>query len=351
MSNNESACNRFWSGEFVWDGRQLLRNTQWIENLDSGDIAELSAAIETLIRDQKQISSLSRTDLDFQRLGKRLERIEHSILSGRGFTLIKGLPAQQWTDEQLTLAYWLIGIFLGTPVSQNADGHLLGHVINTSPEVEAGTRIYRTNRAQPFHSDSCDIVGLLCLQTARTGGESSVASSGAIYNHLLETQPETIQTLHGEFHCDRYGEIPAGKQPSYKVRIFNKLDGQLVCCGMDPDIRSAQRLDEVPDLETQQTRALDSFQQSASELALNMHLERGDIQLVNNHVVVHARTAFEDYDARERRRHLVRLWLSSDKGRRLPEFLEERWGNIEPGSKRGGIFVDGVSPTVPMMPE
>jgi hypothetical protein len=267
------------------------------------------------------------------------------ILDGKGFAVLRGLP-DDWSDEKLIRTYWGIGRWLGDPVSQNAQGHLLGHVIDRRSSPSAGIRIYQTNQAQPFHSDSCDIVGLLCLRKAKKGGASSIASSTAIHNKLLSTDIEALQTLYGEFQCDRYGEIPEGKQPSYTVHVFNHIEEKCVCCGMDPDIRSAQRLETVTPLTQKQVDALDRFQTIAQDLALNMSLQRGDIQLLNNHVVVHAREQFQDDELLDKRRYLVRLWLSTPDGRALPAFMKERWGNIDAGTLRGGIRVPGVTPTV-----
>lgn len=334
----------------VWDRDSLAADDSWVVQLSAQDIAEVDNAITGSSQSTKPIGSLTRDDFPFGKFGERLLTIQNELLNGRGFTLLRGLPADHWTDEKLIRAYWGIGAWIGDPVSQNAKAHLLGHVIDQRASRSGDTRIYQTNRAQPFHSDSCDLVGLLCLRTAKQGGASSVASSAAIHNELLNTDPQALDQLYGSFQCDRYGEIPEGKLPYYPVHIFNEVDKQLVCCGMDPDIRSAQRLQDVTPLTTEQTHALNKFQHTANRLCLNMSLQRGDIQLINNLVAVHAREQFVDHSEAERRRYLIRLWLSSKHGRRLPEFLKERWGDIEVGNVRGGIKVPGAIPVVHIDP-
>ena len=328
----------------------MASNDDWIAQLSEQEIDEIRSAVSSTVKSGKPIGSLTRSDFPFQMFGERLQALQSDLLDGKGFTLLRGLPASQWSDEELVRAYWGIGAWIGDVVSQNAKAHLLGHVIDQRAVRRGDTRIYQTNQAQPFHSDSCDIVGLLCLRTAKQGGESSIASSAAIHNQLLDTQPEALDQLYGPFYCDRYGEIPEGKLPYYPVQVFNNVDEQLVCCGMDPDIRSAQRLKGVTPLTTEQLRALDFFQQTARALCLRMSLQRGDIQLVNNLVAVHAREQFVDHSEPHQRRYLVRLWLSSKYGRRLPEFLKERWGNIDVGSVRGGIKVPGADPVVHLDP-
>jgi len=318
----------------------------WVVRLNDQELADIRAAVDASKSSGKSIGKLTQDDFPFNVLSQRLLALRDDVLDGRGFAVVRGLPGNLWSDEDLIRAYWGIGSWFGDPVSQNAQAHLLGHVIDQRSDSSAGTRIYQTNRAQPFHSDSCDIVGLLCLRSAKNGGASSIASSPAIHNTLLDECPDALDTLYGEFQCDRYGEIPQGKQSHYAVHVFNEVNGQFVCCGMDPDIRSAQRLDGVGSLSTEKTRALDAFQQVARRLSLKMSLERGDIQFVNNHTVVHAREQFEDYAELDKRRYLIRLWLSSPLGRTLPKFLAERWGNIEVGTVRGGIKVPGATPVV-----
>jgi hypothetical protein len=348
MSNNMNATEAGiapWTGAAVWDKSSFSHDDQWLITLSPDEIADIDSVIKQSMLSSKPIGELSKNDFGFTTFAQRLLELRADILNGKGFSVLRGLP-DHWSDEKLIRTYWGVGRWLGDPVSQNAQGHLLGHVIDRRSSPTAGTRIYQTNQAQPFHSDSCDIVGLLCLRKAKEGGASSIASSTAIHNKMLSTDIEALQTLYGEFQCDRYGEIPDGKQPSYAVRVFNDVEGKCVCCGMDPDIRSAQRLDTVTALTQKQNDALDRFQAIAQDLALNMSLQRGDIQLLNNHVVVHAREQFHDDELLGNRRYLVRLWLSASNGRKLPAFMKERWGNIEVGSLRGGINVSGVTPTV-----
>lgn len=336
----------------VWDGRDTDKNDDWIARLDNTDIASIRTAVEVTKSSNTPVGALTRDDFGFGNFGNKLLWIRDEILSGAGYSLVRGLnESNSWSNEDLIRAYWGIGCWLGDAVSQNAKAHLLGHVIDQRINKASGTRIYQTNQAQPFHSDSCDIVGLLCLRVAQYGGASSIASSSAIHNDLLDNNPQALDTLYGNFQCDRYGEIPEGKHAHYSVRVFNEVNHQLVCCGMDPDIRSAQRLDDVQPLSDAQSNALDAFQATARKLALNMSLQRGDMQFVNNHIVVHARSEFQDYEEPDRRRYLIRLWLSSRQGRTLPEFLAERWGNIEPGTIRGGISVPGSTPAVHLNPD
>lgn len=339
-----------WEGPEVWTAADYASDDFWILQLEEADIEEIGKAVREGREQGLQTVDLTRDSFPLPRLGEVFARAQVTLLRGRGFVLLRGLPVSDWPLEDLARAYWGIGRWFGDPVPQNGRGHLLGHIIDLRRDGGPGQRIYQTNRAQPFHSDSCDIVGLLCLRTARIGGESAIASAAAAHNRLLETDPEALAQLREPFYCDRYDEIPEGKAPYYEARIMNRYGRYLTCCGMDPDIRSAQRLPEVPRLTTMQTRALDALQGACRDVALNMVLQAGDIQLVQNHTVMHARGTFEDDEDPDKRRYLLRLWLSAPNGRPLPEFLGERWGNIQVGTVRGGIYAKGATPTLSLDP-
>lgn len=339
-----------WEGPEVWTGRDYASDDSWILRLSEPDIDEIGKAVRAGRDRGLRVEDLTRETFPLPRLGDVFARAQSTLLRGRGFIVLRGLPVSAWPLDDLVRAYWGIGRWFGDPVPQNGRGHLLGHVIDLRRDGGPAQRIYQTNRAQPFHSDSCDIVGLLCLRAARSGGESAIASAAAAYNRLRETDPGSLALLCETFHCDRYDEIPEGKAPFYEVRIMNRCEQYLTCCGMDPDIRSAQRLPEVPRLTPQQTRALDALQGVCRDIALKMIFEPGDIQLIHNHVVLHARGAFEDHNDPDERRYLLRLWLSAPNGRPLPAFLGERWGNIQVGTVRGGIYVKGVTPTLSLDP-
>ncbi len=339
-----------WSGAGLWTGAELVHDSTFITTLNDQQVAEIEAAVEQTKARGLAIEEISSADFPLPGLGMVLQDLLDELLNGRGFALIRGLPVERLSRDNVARAYWGIGTWLGDAVSQNAEGHLLGHVTDLRAQEVPGRRVYQTTQRLPFHSDSCDIVGLLCLRPAKSGGLSSIASAASVHNHLLEHHRRHLRSLYGWFHCDRFGEAPAGKDASYPVRIFNRCGGYLTCCGMDPDIRSAQRLPRVPRLTAAQQAALDTMQKVAQDLGFDMDLRPGDIQLLHNHTVLHARTDFEDHPESEKRRHFLRLWLSARSGRPLPAFLAERWGTVTVGAIRGGILVPGATPCVPPAP-
>ena len=319
------------SSPAVWTGAEMRLSEDWIHRLTTAEAGELEAAAEETARRGLPLMEIGRDDFALPTLGPILARIQGDIVEGRGFVLIQGVPIEGRRREIAARMYWGIGAHLGDAVSQNAKGHLLGHIKDLGLAEGPSRRPYQTTIELAYHTDSCDIVGLMCLACAKTGGLSSIASAGAVYNTLLAERPDLLEALCGTFYCDRKTEVPVGKLPYYTVSVFNFHDGVMTSIGMRHDIESAQRFAEVPRLTELQREALAAMEATAEEVSLKMNFRPGDIQFLHNHTVYHSRTAFEDHPEPERQRHLLRLWLSAPNGRSLPAFLAERWGSIEPG--------------------
>ena len=314
----------------AWYGEELARRDDWIEHLSADEIAEVeNGSLKTL--------------------GPRLQQMLDEVLKGRGFVLIKGLPVERWTRQRAAEAFLLIGAQLGNLRMQNADGHLLGHVRDLGRSSDdPNTRIYQTRERQTHHTDSCDVVGLMCLQTAKSGGLSSLVSSTTIFNELRRRRPDLLSVLMEPIETDRRGEVPENGKPYFNIPVFNYHHGLVSAIYQRQYIESARRFPGVPPLTSLQIEALDLLDQLANDPKLNliMELEPGDIQLVHNHTILHDRTAFEDHPEPERKRHLLRLWLAPKNARSLPEVFAERFGSVTPGD-RGGVVVPGSQPTVP----
>jgi hypothetical protein len=316
-------------------------NTDWVEEISADQIREVEAAVQEFER--------SGVDVSLPALGPRLRGLLDEVLNGRGFVLIRRLPVERWTSKQAAIAFLIIGAQLGNLRMQNAGGHLLGHVRDLGRSSDdPNTRIYQTRERQTFHTDSCDVVGLLCLQTAKSGGLSSLVSSTTIFNEMRRRRPDLLQVLMEPIETDRRGEVPEGGKPYFNIPVFNYHDGLVSAIYQRQYIESARRFPGVAPLTSLQIEALNLFDELANDPKLNllMELQPGDIQFVHNHTILHDRTAFEDYDEPERKRHLLRLWLAPPAARSLPEVFAERFGSITPGD-RGGVVVPGSRPVIP----
>lgn len=333
----------------AWYGPEFIDNTDWIEHLSQAEIAEVEDAVRELAESSADLTSLSIGDFSLPTLGPRLRQLLGEVLHGRGFVLIKALPVERWTEREAAIAFLGIGVHLGNLRMQNAAGHLLGHVKDLGrSSKDPNTRIYQTRERQTHHTDSCDVVGLLCLRAAKAGGLSNLVSSTTIFNEMRRRRPDLLRVLLDRIETDRRGEVPEGSNPYFSIPVFNWHEGLLSAIYQRQYIESARRFPGVAPLSAEQIEALDLLDELANDPSLNlmMELQPGDIQFVHNHTILHDRTAFEDFPEPERQRHLLRLWLAPRNARPLPEVFAERFGSAIPGD-RGGIIVPGVNPIIP----
>ena len=334
----------------AWYGSELAGRTDWIDRLSEEEIAEL----EVMIHEAEQLhllTSITPKRVPLPTLGPHLQQLMDEVLNGRGFVLIKGLPLERWTRHEAAIAFLILGVHLGNLRMQNAEGHLLGHVRDLGrSSADPHTRIYQTRERQTHHTDSCDVVGLLCLHAAKSGGLSSLVSSTTLFNEMRRRRPDLLMVLLEPIETDRRGEVPEGSKPYFQIPVFNYYKGLVSAIYQRQYIESARRFEGVAPLTSQQIEALDLLDELANDPTLNlmMDLQPGDIQLVHNHTILHDRTAFEDYAEPERKRHLLRLWLAPAGARPLPEVFAERFGSVTPGD-RGGVTVSGARPTIPLI--
>ena len=333
----------------AWFGTEVPRCWDWVQQLTDPEIAEIESAVQRLDESDIKLAKITPENVPLPTLAPRLRALLDEVLNGRGFVLIRSLPVERWTRRQAAIAFLAIGVHLGNLRMQNAQGHLLGHVRDLGRSSDdPNTRIYQTRERQTHHTDSCDVVALMCLQKAKQGGLSSLVSSTTIFNEMRRRRPDLLRVLMEPIETDRRGEVPEGSQPYFTIPVFNYHEGLVSAIYQRQYIESARRFPGVPPLTAQQIEALDLLDQLANDPKLNftMEFEPGDIQLVHNHTILHDRTAFEDYPEPERKRHLLRLWIAPPNARPLPEIYTERFGSITPGD-RGGVTVEGATPTIP----
>lgn len=217
------------AGPAAWIGPRIQRDASWIHRLDPGDVAEIDAALAHARRAGARIP-FTPDAFPLSRLAAKLDGILEEIERDRGFALLRGLPRNRYSDADCELLYWGLGVHLGRPVSQNARGHLLGHVRDEGRiHADPNARGYQTSERMDFHTDMLpvDVLGLFCLRTARSGGESKLVSALTIHNVLREERPDLLEALYGEFHVDWRGEEPPGEQPWFTLPMFSVRDGQL----------------------------------------------------------------------------------------------------------------------------
>jgi hypothetical protein len=339
-------------GASAWIGATLKQQPDsWIYHLSDAEIAELDDATRATRRSSLDVADIRRQHFPLPHLGPTLERLRDEVLNGSGFVLIRGMPVHGRSMLDCATAYWGIGAHVGNARSQNAMGHLLGHVrdLGLSAEKDPNVRIYQTTERQTIHTDWCDIVAQLCLRTAQRGGYSSIVSSMSIYNRMVAERPDLAERLCLPFAMDRRGEVPPGARPFTEIPVFSHHEGLLSVLYSRRYIDSAQRFPEARRLTAADVEALDHFDTLANDpdLRLDMEFQPGDVQLLHNHTILHDRTAYEDWPEPARKRHLLRLWLAPAGARPLPPAFAERFDGIAVGD-RGGIRCAGTRLHAPL---
>jgi hypothetical protein len=300
-------------GPAAWRGAEMVRREDWIAKLDASQIAELDQALARARATGRPLAALRREDFPLPRLAADLVGWVRELRDGRGFLLVRGLPVERWGDDGAARVFWCLGLHLGRPGAQNPQGELLGHVVDSGEEAtKPNVRRYRTAGDIAYHCDLADVVGLLCLRASLRGGASRIASSVSVYNELLRQRPDLVPRLYQPFLLDVRDEGGEGRVPYLPVPPCRHAGGRLRTFYHSDYFRSAQRHASAPRFTEAERTLLDLYEEiaNAPELRLDMHFEPGDLQLLSNHVVLHARSAYQDDPDPAYKRHLHRLWLS-----------------------------------------
>jgi len=329
----------------LWHAGDFCDSDHWVARWSGQALAELTAAVDAVARAGKSAPNFSEDDFPLPSISAELRETLDDLETGNGFRVVRGIPLDDFSETEAEILFWGLMMHLGQPMTQNASGHLLGHVRDLGYDVnDTKVRNYQTTAELFFHNDACDVLMLMCRRVARTGGRSRVASIPAMFNAMWAEDPDLTRELFKPFAFDRRGEPgrpDEGPEPYFVLPVLS-YHGGLLTCRMPPRayVESAQRFDGVPPLTEKMSAALDLMDRTLvrPEISFDFDMQPGDIQLINNYCVFHSRTAFEDFDVFERKRHMLRAWLSVPNSRPLPPWFAERWGSVAPGVPRGGIY-------------
>jgi hypothetical protein len=323
-----------------WKSAELAARGDWLYRLDDGDIVELDSAYRAFKASGVGLAEVRREHFPAPRFARVAERALEALEHGPGMFMIRGFPKERYSHTEARQIYWCLGRYLGTAVSQSDEGDVLGdvrdiHVPPDSPRFRA----YKTSGMAAFHTDSCDVAGLFVLRVAKSGGVSMVASSVAVHNEMLRTRPDLVEVLYQPFYWSMQGQEREGEAPFYPQPIYTAHEGFFSCRYIRGQIKNGQRFPAAPRLTAEQIAALDELDRIAADPAFHFvtNFQEGDLQLCNNHTVMHARTAFEDHPEPERQRHLLRMWLAVPNSRPLSPLLGRIYKDRTPGAVRGGF--------------
>jgi hypothetical protein len=299
-------------GPGAWLGSRIDYREAGMHVLAPDEIAEIDAALAHLLaRGEVDFPAITPANFPLPTLGGFLAGLGESLRYGPGFLLLRGLPRERYSFDDIARIYVGLGAHIGRLLPQSYHGELLGNVLDVS-DIEQQARGYHAGGAQRMHTDTCDIVSLMCMRAAKSGGISRIVSAAAIHNRLLETRPDLVATLYGTWVFRRM-ELDAKLGDGRLVKqvvIFSRETGEFSCniSGAYPR-RAAEAGDAVmTDLQLEALEEVGRLS-SSPEFYLDMNIGEGDIQFLNNRVLLHGRTGYEDWPEVTRRRHLLRLWL------------------------------------------
>jgi catechol 2,3-dioxygenase-like lactoylglutathione lyase family enzyme len=290
----------------VWTARDFPDEGDWSFTLSDDDRKVLIA----YARGESPEARLA------EHFGAAVQRWSRLLTEGPGFVRLRGFPIAALTQAEIARAYLGLGGLLGRPVGQDRDANVITHIRDERLPANPGVRKYRTNQRQDFHSDGSDLVGLLCLHPAASGGESKIASAHAVYNEMLRRATHLVDVMYQPMPWDRNDEQGSGEAPFFELPPIIDIDGLPRLFFIAWYIRDSQRHPRAPRLTDDQCAALDLAESIANDPAfhIEMRFEPGDIQLLNNTTVLHSREAYTDAEDADhaRLRHLLRLWLKTE---------------------------------------
>jgi Taurine catabolism dioxygenase TauD, TfdA family len=341
-------------GACAWLGRDMARSTRWQRDLPADAVAEIDAALRGVQRRRLSWPEITRDDFPLPTMADLFAEIAEELENGSGMMKLRGLPVARYSEAELRQIYFGIGAHVGRPVFQNRSGEKMRAIHDeggdlgkrygqiaapadgNGPFLSSYARTLSNGRLR-MHTDRTDVVCLLCVRQAKSGGGSKICSSVAIHNAMLERRPDLLELLFQDYWRSRLGEESDKAESVYALPIFGLRDGRFTSHYSLTYIEAAQLVPDVPKLTAAQRGAIDLLMALSEELSFEMSLAPGDIQFLNSHVTYHGRTPFEDDKASGQDRLLLRLWLAMPNSRALPHGQEVLWGVIDGGALRGGI--------------
>lgn len=349
--------SNYLQGACVWKGADMVENDRWVKEFPAAVLEQ----IDVTVHKTKDIGwrDVNRHNFPLPGAKAYFDDVREELENGSGMVKMRGLDVSRYDAEQLRRIWFALGSHLGTPMFQNYRGEamreikdegmgvgakLYGATVDASgkPFLSSGARTLSPGQLR-FHTDRCDVVGLLCVRQASEGGVSKLASSATVYNEILKRRPDLHALLCNPISRSRFGEEAGGEHVAYDLPIFGVRDGKLTSHFSLTYIENAQMLPGVRKLTNAEHEAIQMLMDVAQEQCFEMRFAPGDIQLLNNHVVYHGRTAFKDDASTGQDRMLMRLWLSMPDSRALPSDHAVLWGDVEAGKPRGGIAQPAVA--------
>ncbi|MBU2533843.1 MAG: TauD/TfdA family dioxygenase [Alphaproteobacteria bacterium] len=324
----------------AWRVADLQEDRSWIFSLDDAERAHLAGIARAAYVEGKPLFDYTREDFDLGSAGIKLAMAMKEAYHGRGMALVRGLPRADLTEHEFRLLNWGIGLNTGVARPQGKATQYISDVRDVGTDYRSASgRGFSSNAKLDFHADGADLVTLGCFNAAKSGGQSMISSSVTAREILMQERPDLADIAHCDFYFSRQNEQTEDEGAYYGQPLFDTENGLVFAKWNRNRVQSAQRIEGVPPLSEKQRETTDVLDEilQRPDVMYTMWLEPGDLQILNNHVMLHSRTNYEDHDEPEKKRLLCRLWLATPDSVRLPQSWWDFYRSVEPGTVRGGI--------------
>lgn len=309
----------------AWKGADLRNDDAWVHHFSPAELDEIDVAFRRVQSEGLSWGDFGRESFDLPLLSKKLGKIDNEIRNGRGFALLKGFPVQRYSLDEIKTIYWGLGTHMGQVISHNVAGDFVAAVTDMALKSnDPNRRNNTTNQLLDPHTDLADVVALLCVEKAKEGGMSSLVSTVAIHNEILQHHPEYLEVLYEGFYHDYRGYGPnadPNEVTATPIPVFEYNNGRVNCAFAKKIIETGAKKRGVP-LTPLQQEAIDYVHElgTREDMRVDMMLEPGDIQIINNFITLHSRTDYIDHDD-GRKRYLLRMWINLENSVQLsPDF-------------------------------
>jgi len=324
----------------AWQAADLKDDRFWVFQINDTARTHMLQAVKKAHVPDRPLFDYTREDFDFDSVWPTISKALNEAHHGRGMALVRGLPREGLSEQEYELMNWAIGLHTGVARPQGIASQYISSVRDVGMDYRTSSgRGYSSNAKLDFHVDGCDLVTLTCYNKAKSGGQSMITSSLSAYCDLMTARPDLAEVTHQKFYFSRQNEEAPGEALYYSQPLYDFADGRMFGKWNRNRVRTGQEIEGVPQLTAAQREAtdmLDEILQDPKNM-YTMYLEPGDLQILNNHVMLHSRTDYIDYDTPEKKRLLCRLWLSPPDSILLPESWKDYFWSITPGTVRGGI--------------
>ena len=294
------------------------KNLAWDETLDSKKdefFYRIDTSIINLLIEKREL--LNTVDpCNFSFLESMVSDFKKILVSGCGFVIIDGTCFEKFSKEEFQMIYQIFAKFLGELYVQNIKKEKLVLIKNEGKSMKTGGRYHQTKEGGSHHTDSPqwknvpDIIGLCCINPAKTGGTSKFISAYTVHNLFLQKDSQLLEILYNKFYFDKRGEIKENEEPTIFEPIMQFKNNKLLFRYLRDYVDSGHKIQNKP-LTEEQDRSLKLLDEILSEenIVVSYDLKKFDMTFFNNHRVIHGRTSFEDFEDEEKKRLMIRSWI------------------------------------------